>query len=53
MMDSTLPYMMAGYLIIWALAFAFVFNLWARSRRLERDLETVRQLVEELDQEES
>ena len=50
-MDTTLPYMMAGYLVIWALAFAFVFSLWARSRRLEHDLEAVRQLVEELDQE--
>jgi CcmD family protein len=53
MMDNTLPYMMAGYLVIWALAFGFVFNLWARSRRLERDLAAVRQLVEELDQGES
>jgi CcmD family protein len=53
MMDNTLPYMMAGYLVIWALAFGFVFNLWARSRRLERDLAAVSQLVEELDQGES
>lgn len=52
-MDSTLPYMMAGYVIIWALAFALVFSMWAKSRKLERDLEAVRQLVEELNQEQS
>lgn len=52
-MDNTLPYMMAAYLIIWALAFGLVFSLWTRSRRLERELEVVRQMVEELDHEQS
>jgi CcmD family protein len=45
-----LAYMMAGYLVIWALAFVFVFNMWSRSRRLEHDLEAVRIMVDQLDQ---
>ena len=49
---DTLNYMFAGYLVIWALAFGFVCSLWARSKRLERELEAVRQLVEALDKEE-
>jgi len=50
---DTLNFMMAGYLIIWALAFAFIFSMWSHSRRLERELETVRTLVEEWEQEKS
>jgi CcmD family protein len=50
---ETLNYMFAGYLVIWALAFALVFSMWARSRRLEGELEAVRQLVEELDREDT
>jgi CcmD family protein len=46
-----LGYMMAGYLIIWVLAFAFILSMWSKSRRLERDLEAVRIMVEQLDQE--
>jgi len=46
-----LSYMMAGYLIIWMLAFGFILSMWQKSRRLERDLEAVRSLVEQLDRE--
>ena len=46
-----LAYMMAGYIIIWLLAFVFVFNMWNRSRRLERDLESVRVMVDRLERE--
>lgn len=49
---DTLNYMFVGYLVIWALAFGFVFNLWARSRRVERDLVQVRQLIDDLVEEE-
>jgi CcmD family protein len=45
-----LGYMMAGYLVIWALAFAFIFSMWSKSRRLERDLDSVRIMVDQLDQ---
>ena len=47
-MDS-LTFMMIGYLVIWALAFGFIFNMWAVSRRTEKELEAVRVLVEELE----
>lgn len=46
-----LVYMMVGYLVIWALAFAFIFSMWSKSRRLERDLDAVRVMVDRLDQE--
>ncbi len=49
---DTLGYMMAGYLVIWGLAFGLLFSMWSRSRRLERELESVRLLVDELDREE-
>ncbi len=49
-MDS-LNYMMIGYLVIWALAFGLVFKIWAQGKRLESDLQTVRQMVDDLDQE--
>ena len=48
---ETLNYMLAGYLVIWALAFGFVFSMWTRSRRLEQELAAVRRLVEELERE--
>lgn len=48
---DTLSYMMVGYMVIWALAFGLVFKIWAQSQRLERDLQAVRQMVDELDQE--
>ena len=45
---DTLGYMMIGYLVIWALAFGLVFKIWVQGRRLERDLQAVRQMVDEL-----
>lgn len=50
---DTLGFMAAGYLVVWAIAFVFVFSMWARSRRLERELEAVRLLLAEMDQEQS
>ena len=46
---NDLTYMMVGYVIIWALAFGLVFKIWNQGKRLERDLEAVRQLVEDLE----
>jgi CcmD family protein len=45
-----LGYMMAGYLVIWALAFAFILSMWSKSRRLERELDAVRVMMDHLDQ---
>jgi len=50
---DTLGFMMAGYLVIWALAFGFIFSMWSRSQRLEKELEAVRLLVEESKTEEA
>jgi hypothetical protein len=50
---ETLSYMLAGYLVIWALAFGFVFSIWARSRRLEQEVAELRRLVEKLEQKEA
>ena len=47
-MDS-LGYMMAGYLVIWALTFGCIISIWTRGRKVERELAAVRQLVDELD----
>ncbi len=49
---ETLDYMMVGYLIIWGLAFGLVFNIWSRSRRLEDELQVVRQMMDDREQEE-
>jgi CcmD family protein len=46
-----LVFMMAGYIVIWVLAFVFVLSMWSKSRRLERQLESVRVMVDRLDQE--
>ena len=46
---ETIGFMFASYLIIWALAFGLVFSMWARSRRLERDLQAIRELLKELE----
>jgi uncharacterized membrane protein len=39
--------MFAAYLVIWAIAFVFVFGMWSQSRKLARQLEEMRQLVAE------
>jgi CcmD family protein len=46
-----LVFMMAGYIVIWVLAFVFVLSMWNKSRRLERELESVRVMVDRLDRE--
>ena len=31
-------YLVAAYAVFWALTFALVFSIWARQRRLEREI---------------
>lgn len=31
-------YLVAAYAVFWVFTFVFVFSLWARQRRLERDI---------------
>jgi len=40
---GTMPvYLVAAYAVFWGLTFALVFSIWARQRRLERELETLK-----------
>jgi CcmD family protein len=34
-------YLLAAYAVFWALTFVLVFSIWARQRRLERELEAL------------
>ena len=34
-------YLVAAYAVFWALTFVLVFSIWARQRRLEREIETL------------
>ena len=40
-------YLVAAYAVFWVCAFAFILLLWARQRRIERDL---RRLEEQIDE---
>jgi CcmD family protein len=44
---SNLVYLLAAYAIFWALTFALVLSIWARQRRLERELASLAALLEE------
>lgn len=33
-----LPYLLSAYVVFWALTFVLVFSIWARQRRLEREI---------------
>jgi hypothetical protein len=35
-------YLVAAYAVFWGLTFALVFSIWARQRRLERELEALK-----------
>jgi CcmD family protein len=40
-------YMVAGYLIIWLAAFAFIFSMIKRQRDLEREVAMLKELIRE------
>jgi CcmD family protein len=40
-----MAYMVAGYLIIWFASFAFIFSMVQRQRGLEREINTLRELL--------
>lgn len=50
---STMSYMFSAYLVIWGLSFILIFSMWASSRRLEKELETVKILVQDLEKEQN
>lgn len=35
---ENLSYLLAAYLVFWALTFVLVFSIWVRQRRLEREI---------------
>lgn len=39
-------YLIAAYAIFWAFTFAFVLSLWARQRRIERDIAALHDRLE-------
>lgn len=34
-------YLLAAYAVFWTLTFVLVFSIWARQRRLEREIEAL------------
>jgi CcmD family protein len=41
-----MPYMVAGYLIIWVASFAFIFSMVQRQRSLQREIEQLKDLAD-------
>jgi CcmD family protein len=42
-----MAYMVAGYLIIWVASFAFIFSMVQRQRNLQREIDTLKNMVED------
>ena len=40
-------YMVAAYVVLWAVSFGLVFSMFLRQRRVQSELETLRVLVED------
>jgi CcmD family protein len=40
-----MAYMVGGYLIIWAASFVFIISMVQRQRRLQRELETLKEVA--------
>ena len=38
-------YLVAAYAVFWGLTFALVFSIWARQRRVEREIAALRALL--------
>ena len=44
---SNLVYLLAAYAVFWALTFVLVVSIWARQRRLEREMASLEALLKE------
>lgn len=44
-----MAFMLAAYLIIWLAAFAFIFSMMRRQSGLQREISSLRELVQERD----
>lgn len=40
-------YLVAAYAVFWGLTFALVFSIWARQRRIERELRALQERKED------
>ena len=40
-------YLVAAYAVFWTLTFILVFSMWARQRRLERDIAALKARLDE------
>lgn len=40
-----MAYMVAGYLIVWACSFAFIFSMVQRQRSLQREIEALKEMA--------
>jgi CcmD family protein len=40
-------YLVAAYAVFWALTFLYVFSISRRQKRLEQEIQTLRQILEE------
>lgn len=42
-----MAFMVAAYLVIWLAAFAFIFNMMRQQSKLQREIETLRELLKD------
>jgi CcmD family protein len=47
---SNLVYLLAAYAVFWVVTFALVFSIWARQRRLEREIAALADRLREEEQ---
>jgi CcmD family protein len=38
-----MPYLVAAYAVCWGLTFVLVFSIWARQRRMEKELQALQE----------
>jgi hypothetical protein len=44
-MDNSV-YLVTAYLVFWLLPFALIISMWVRQRRIQRDIEALKQRLE-------
>lgn len=45
--NTTMGYLVLGYVVMWGIAFLYVLNLAVKQRNLRRDITLMRRLLEE------
>jgi len=44
-MMGNLPYLVAAYALVWIVLFAYLFNLSRKNKALQRELETIKEIL--------